>query len=166
MDKRLNKPRIVLADDNPTALRQIVALLAAEFDVVAAAENGQVALDYIRQHRPDVVVLDLRMPLLNGMEVMRELKKIAPGAAVVICSGETDPEIIEGCQQAGALGYVVKDIRGSRFSCSRAGCCTWRAFSIVLEILRPHTICKSSTLREGTLKITSTPSKGMLFKFL
>lgn len=108
MDKRLNKPRVIIADDNPAALRQLVGLLAAEFDVVATAENGRAAVENIRQYRPDIVVLDLQMPLLGGIEVTQELKNIAPGAAVVICSVETDPEVVQACHQAGALGYVVK----------------------------------------------------------
>jgi DNA-binding NarL/FixJ family response regulator len=86
----------------------LVGLLAAEFDVVATAENGQAAVENIRQYRPDIVVLDLQMPLLSGIEVTQELKNIAPGAAVVICSVETDPEVVQACHQAGALGYVVK----------------------------------------------------------
>ncbi len=108
MDNRLNKPRVIIADDNPAALRQLVGLLAAEFDVVATAENGQAAVEIIRQYEPHIVVLDLQMPLLSGIKVTQELKNIAPGAAVVICSVETDPEVVQACQQAGALGYVVK----------------------------------------------------------
>ena len=108
MDNRLNKPRVIIADDNPAALRQLVGLLAAEFDVVATAENGQAAVEIIRQYEPHIVVLDLQMPLLRGIKVTQELKNIAPGAAVVICSVETDPEVVQACQQAGALGYVVK----------------------------------------------------------
>jgi len=108
LDNRLNKPRVIIADDNPAALRQLVGLLAAEFDVVATAENGQAALEIIRQYEPHIVVLDLQMPLLSGIKVTQELKNIAPGAAVVICSVETDPEVVQACQQAGALGYVVK----------------------------------------------------------
>ena len=104
----VNKLRVIVADDNPAVLRQLVGLLGAEFDVVATAENGQAALEHIRQYRPDIVVLDLQMPLLNGIEVTRKLKAIAPAAAVVICSVETDPEVVQACQQAGALGYVVK----------------------------------------------------------
>jgi len=108
LDNRLNKPRVIIADDNPAALRQLVGLLAAEFDVVATAENGQAAVEIIRQYEPHIVVLDLQMPLLSGIKVTQELKNIAPGAAVVICSVETDPEVVQACQQAGALGYVVK----------------------------------------------------------
>ena len=104
----MSKIRILLAEDNPAVLRELVNLLVTEFDVVATAENGQLALEHIRQDRPDVVVLDLEMPILNGIEVTGELNKVAPRPAVVICSVETDPEIVEAARKAGALGYVFK----------------------------------------------------------
>jgi len=107
-DVRLNKLRVVIADDNPSVLRQLVQLLNVAFDVVATAENGLLALKHIRQRRPDVAVLDLRMPILDGMEVARQIKESGPTPAIVICSVEADPEIVEAAQQAGALGYVLK----------------------------------------------------------
>ena len=102
------KLKVVVVDDNPEVLRLLVSLLEAEFNVVSTAENGQLALECIRRYKPEIVVLDLGMPLLNGIEVTRELKKLGPNPAVVICSVEQDPEIIEAAQQAGALGYVFK----------------------------------------------------------
>jgi len=102
------KLKVVVADDNPAVLRELVSLLEAEFDVVSTAENGQLAFEYARRNEPDIVVLDLEMPLLNGIEVTRKLRKLGRTPAVVICSVESDPEIIEAAQQAGALGYVFK----------------------------------------------------------
>lgn len=102
------KLKVVVADDNPAVLRELVSLLDAEFDVVSTAENGQLAFEYARRNEPDIVVLDLEMPLLNGIEVTRKLRKLGRTPAVVICSVESDPEIIEAAQQAGALGYVFK----------------------------------------------------------
>ena len=100
--------RVVVVDDSPPVLRQLIYLLGVEFDVVGSAEEGQMALDVIQNTRPDVVVLDLEMPLRNGIEVTRELRKLGPSPVVVICSVDTDPEIIEAALQAGALGYVSK----------------------------------------------------------
>lgn len=102
------KPRIFVADDNPAFLREVTSLLAAEFDVVATAADSRSALDLIRRYKPDLVVLDLGMPILNGMEVIRELAMSSSSPPVVICSVETDPEIVEGARQAGALAYVFK----------------------------------------------------------
>ena len=102
------KLKVVVADDNAGALRHMMKLLETEFDIAATAENGQTALDCIRRLQPDVVVLDLKMPILDGIEVSRELGKIIPRPAIVICSIEDDPEIIGVALQAGALGYVLK----------------------------------------------------------
>jgi DNA-binding NarL/FixJ family response regulator len=102
------KLKVVVADDNPAVLRELVTLLEAEFDVVATAENGQLVLESARRYQPDIVVLDLQMPLLNGVEVTTELRKLGPVPAVVICSVENDPEIVQAARQAGVLGYVFK----------------------------------------------------------
>ena len=100
--------KVVVADDNPLVLRELNSLLATEFTVVASAENGGLALECSRRYQPDIIVLDLEMPVLNGIEVTRKLRKLGPTPAVVICSVESDPEIIKAAQQAGALGYVFK----------------------------------------------------------
>jgi len=102
------KLRIVVADDNTAFLAKIVSVLAAEFEVVATAADGRSALECIRLYRPNVVVLDLEMPGLNGLEVTRGLAESPSSPAVVICSVENDPEIVEAARQAGALGYVFK----------------------------------------------------------
>ena len=98
--------RIIVADDNPAFLRELISLLTAEFEVVATAADGKSALELIRRYKPDLVVLDLGMPILNGIELTRGLAKHSP--PVVICSVETDPEIVEAARQVGALGYVFK----------------------------------------------------------
>jgi DNA-binding NarL/FixJ family response regulator len=102
------KLRLAVADDNADFLSELISVLETEFDVVVTATDGKSALENIRRRSPDVVVLDLEMPLLNGIEVARELSKHNPRPAVVICSVEYDPEIIEAAREAGALGYVFK----------------------------------------------------------
>ena len=102
------KLRIVVADDNANFLSELISVLETEFDVVATAKDGKSALESIHRYCPDVVVLDLEMPVLNGIEVARELSKHDPRPAVVICSVESDPDIIEAAREAGALGYVFK----------------------------------------------------------
>jgi DNA-binding NarL/FixJ family response regulator len=104
----LARLRIIVADDTPAFLRELTSLLEAEFDVVATAADGKSALELIRRYKPDVVVLDLGMPVLSGLEVTRELAKSSFGPPVVICSVETDPEVVEAAQQAGAIAYVFK----------------------------------------------------------
>ena len=102
------KLRVVVADDNANFLSELISVLETEFDVVATATDGKSALESIRNCCPDVVVLDLEMPLLNGIEVTRELSEHSPRPAVVICSVDSDPDFIEAAREAGALGYVFK----------------------------------------------------------
>src|ERR1700758_821915 len=102
------KLHIVVVDDNPAFLAKLVSVLATEFEVVATALDGTSALERIRLYQPNVVVLDLAMPDFNGIEVTKKLTKHPPSPAVVICSMEDDPEIVEAARRAGALGYVFK----------------------------------------------------------
>jgi len=102
------KLRIVVADDNPAFLAKLVSVLATEFEVVDTSADGKSALECIRLWQPNVVVLDLEMPGINGIEVAKELIKSPSSPAVVICSVENDPEIVEAARRARALGYVFK----------------------------------------------------------
>jgi DNA-binding NarL/FixJ family response regulator len=102
------KLRIVIADDSLLFLRQFASLLQNEFDIVAALTDGGLALEAIRSLRPDLAVLDLRMPDLDGIQLTKRLKEESHSPAVVICSVEDDEEFVKAAQHAGALGYVFK----------------------------------------------------------
>ena len=102
------KLRIVVADDSPSFLEKLVSILEIEFDVVQTASDGKSSLEIIVNCQPDVVVIDLEMPGLNGIEITRELMKYNPRPAIVICSVEHDVEVVEAALNAGALGYVFK----------------------------------------------------------
>jgi len=104
----LTKPSLIVADDSPHFLQKLVAVLAVEFDVVAIAADGRTVLDLVSRHKPDLVVLDLHMPGLNGIELTRQLGKTFPSLPVVICSLETDPDVIDAARRAGAAEYVSK----------------------------------------------------------
>jgi two-component system, NarL family, response regulator DesR len=102
------KLRILVADDNALFLDKIASMLEVEFDIVAKVADGRAAVEAARKYNPDVAVIDLEMPLLNGIEVAQELAKGQPSPRVLICSVETDPEIVDASLHAGALGYVFK----------------------------------------------------------
>jgi DNA-binding NarL/FixJ family response regulator len=102
------KLRVVLADDNPKFLVELISILSSEFDIVATAADGSSALECILRWQPDVAVLDLRMPTLNGLEITRKVKSAPSATAIVICSIESDGDIVEAVRQAGALSYVFK----------------------------------------------------------
>ena len=102
------RPRLLVADDHSAFLKKLVLLLTTEFEVVATAADGTSALDLIRRYVPDLAVLDLDMPGLNGIEVTLELAKSSKDPPVLICSIITDPDVVEAARQAGALAYIFK----------------------------------------------------------
>jgi DNA-binding NarL/FixJ family response regulator len=102
------KLRVIVADDNERVLLTLVAVLSPNFEVIATATDGRSALEQIRDLQPAVAVLDLNMPELNGIEVTKEIIRQHLSSSVVICSIESDPELIAAAQDSGALGYVVK----------------------------------------------------------
>jgi DNA-binding NarL/FixJ family response regulator len=102
------KLRILAADDNALFLQKMISILKIDFDVVASAADGQAAVECIRDSRPDIAVLDLEMPLLNGIAVARELISQGLNSKVIICSVETDAEIVNAALELGVMGYVFK----------------------------------------------------------
>jgi DNA-binding NarL/FixJ family response regulator len=104
----MTRSRVVLADDLAPVLMEVAALLKESFDVVGVASNGRAALEATIRLKPELVVLDISMPGLSGIEVARELKKRANGPKIVFLTVHEDPAILEVCQAAGGLGYVIK----------------------------------------------------------
>ncbi|HET7535093.1 MAG TPA: response regulator transcription factor, partial [Candidatus Didemnitutus sp.] len=102
--------RVLLADDH-TVLRQgLRALLAAEPDIEIAgeAETGRNAIQLARKLRPDVIVMDIAMPLLNGLQATRQLTSELPATRVIVLSSYNDDEYVERLTEAGAVGYLIK----------------------------------------------------------
>lgn len=108
LDVVMMKLRLILADDNPSVLAKLKSLLGSEYDVLATAPDGKAALEHIRRYRPDVVILDLEMPEMNGLEVTKELSRHLPSPAVLICSVQDDRDIVDAALAAGAAGYITK----------------------------------------------------------
>ena len=104
--------RILLADDQEEVLLVITNLLEAEFDVVGTAENGQRAVELVPVLFPDVVVLDVCMPLLNGIEAATQLRKSGSSSKVVFLTVNEDPDFVDAALSTGAFGYVLKCFAG------------------------------------------------------
>ena len=103
--------RIVLADDHPIVLEGLAQLFAAEpgFDVVARVTNGDEALASVRKHRPDVLILDLRMPGKDGMEVLREMRRAALPTRIVVLTAMDSSDLLQAIR-LGVQGVVLKDM--------------------------------------------------------
>jgi DNA-binding NarL/FixJ family response regulator len=105
------KVRLVMADDHEVTRAGFVSLLAGhpEFDVVGQASDGQEALELCERLRPDIVILDVRMPILNGLGAARLLQQRIPALKVVIFTMDDSPDHLEAAIAAGAAGYLLKD---------------------------------------------------------
>jgi DNA-binding NarL/FixJ family response regulator len=107
----VNKIRILLADDHTILREGIRSLLEDEPDmvVIGEAEEGQAAVRLALQLEPDVVILDIAMPLLNGLEATRQIKHQKPDIKVLILTMHENEEYIRQLLAAGAQGYILKD---------------------------------------------------------
>ena len=105
-----NMVRILLADDHAVVRRGLRALLEArqDFEVCAEASNGREAVELALHHRPDVAVLDISLPIVNGIEATRQIRKEAPGTEVLIFTLHDRENDIRDVLFAGASGYVLK----------------------------------------------------------
>ena len=106
--------RVLLAEDEDLIRVALAALLGLEPDleVVAQAADGRAAVDAVLAHRPDVAVVDLQMPTLNGLEVTAELATALPSCAVVILTGRGRPQHLQRALAAGAKGFLPKGSPG------------------------------------------------------
>ena len=102
------RPRVLLADDHLPFLESVSRLLAAAFDIVAIAGDGRQALDLASRLQPDVVVLDVEMPNLNGFQTLEQLRQDGSESRVVFLTMHRDDEFVAAAINAGAHGYVLK----------------------------------------------------------
>lgn len=102
------KPKVILADDHAIVTEGLRSLLEREFQVVATVDNGRAAIRAVRDFNPAVIVLDISMPQLNGIDTAREIRKFAPKVKIVFLTMHTELPYVQEAFEAGASGYVVK----------------------------------------------------------
>ena len=102
--------RVLLADDEVVVRAGVTAILAAasDIEVVAEAGDGRAAIELARVHRPDVALLDIRMPVLDGLGAAAELRRAVPETAVVMLTTFSEDEYIAGALEIGASGFLLK----------------------------------------------------------
>lgn len=101
--------RVVLADDHLVLRQALRALLQQRgFEVVADEPDGRAAVDAVQRHNPDVAVLDVAMPVLNGVDAAREIARVAPACPVILLSGVDDRRFVREALKVGVKGFVQK----------------------------------------------------------
>jgi DNA-binding NarL/FixJ family response regulator len=103
--------RVVLADDHAVVRRGLAGLLEStdDLEVVGVAKDGSEAVAMVREHRPDVAVMDLQMPVLDGVEATRAIVEAQTGTEVLVLTSFSDHARIDAAIEAGAVGYLLKD---------------------------------------------------------
>jgi DNA-binding NarL/FixJ family response regulator len=103
--------RIVIADDQASVREGLVLLLGLlpDIEVVASAADGRQAIDLVAQHQPDAILLDLHMPVMDGIETTRQITELHPAVAIVVLTTYADDTSILTALQAGARSYLTKD---------------------------------------------------------
>ncbi len=106
-----NPLRILLADDHYMVRNGLVSLINrnTQMRIVAEAENGREAVAAFQQHRPDVILMDLQMPVMSGLEAIIAIRAIDPEARILLLTSFDGDELIQRGLQLGALGYCLKD---------------------------------------------------------
>ena len=103
--------RVVVVDDHPTVRFSISRMLSKQNDITVVGEgaDGEDALNLVKQEQPDILVLDIEMPVMNGIEVAESMNQQDSPTKIIILSNYTDRSLVEELFALGACGYVVKD---------------------------------------------------------
>ncbi|MFT5424658.1 MAG: DNA-binding NarL/FixJ family response regulator [Phycisphaerales bacterium] len=109
----MKKPRVLIADDHRMLLEAFQSLLEPEFEIVAAVSNGRAAVEAGERLRPDIALLDISMPELNGLDAGRLLLERCPGIRVVYMTVNEDPIVAAEAFRLGASGYLLKTAAAS-----------------------------------------------------
>jgi DNA-binding NarL/FixJ family response regulator len=104
----LARPRVLVADDHPEVAKAVCRLLALDYEIVGTVADGSALLEAVQRLEPDVVVLDVNLPGVHGLEACRQLTQMNPAMKVVVFSAMSEPELIEALIAAGASAFVSK----------------------------------------------------------
>ena len=107
------RPRILVADDHTLVADLCKKLLETEYDVVGTVNNGRAMVAAAAELKPDVIVVDIAMPILNGLDAGEQVKAIAPSIKLVYLTVNPDPEVAAEAFRRGATGYLLKTCAGS-----------------------------------------------------
>ena len=115
----MKRLRLLLCDDDSQMLSFLQSVLKPEYTVIGTAEDGQALIAAAQALRPDLVLTDIHMPKLDGIDAVHELRRTLPDCQVIFHTSRTDPEVMAAAFSAGAVGYLVKGSSQSLVSAIR-----------------------------------------------
>lgn len=157
-EDRVEKIRVLLADDHPTFREGLCRLLKEEADleVVAQAGDGEEAVTLASELLPDVAIIDVAMPTLNGIETTRQIKVACPATAVLIVSAYGYESYVLGAIEAGAAGYLMKNVRVSELV---AAVRALHAGETVLNSTAAHKVFSRLAYTRGRVSLKEAPQE-------
>lgn len=108
MDGVMRRPRVLLADDHSLMLAGLRRLVEETCDVVGAVEDGRALVEAVQHLEPDLILLDISMPLLNGIDAARQIRKLRPSTKLIFLTMHTSPSYVTEAFHVGASGYLLK----------------------------------------------------------
>ena len=117
-------PLILITEDDPTTLQVLGSVVPAKFPKVGVlvAENGRVGLELFRSHTPDIVITDINMPLMNGIDMAREIKLLKADTKLIILSAYSDQQYAEKLTEIGVEAFILKPVAFSTLFAVIAKC--------------------------------------------
>lgn len=116
----MDRIRIALADDHPTLLEGLITTLAPDFEIVGAYQNGNAVVEGVKESQPDLVIMDISMPLLSGLEAAGQIRVAAPNTKILFFTMHARPGYEAAAQKAGAHGMVLKSESREKLLCAIA----------------------------------------------
>jgi len=106
------RPRVLLAEDHPAVAKAVCRVLAMDCEVVGMVRDGSALLEAAQRLQPDVIVVDLNLPIVNGLEACRQITQVDPEAKVIVFSAMNDPDVRQRSFEVGASAFVWKGDAG------------------------------------------------------
>lgn len=147
-----NKITVMLADDHPLLRQALRSLLEkqADFEIVAEASDGEAAVNLAQELVPNVVIMDISMPKLNGLEATRQIKVKCPTVAVLVLTVHNDSEHILGILEAGADGYLTKSVFGEE------------VIQAIRSVVAGETVLSAQVLQQLLKHVLRYPTKPLM----
>jgi DNA-binding NarL/FixJ family response regulator len=144
----VKRPRVLLADDHTLFLQGISKLLESEIEVVGTVQDGRALTAAVERLKPDVVLLDIAMPLLNGLDAARSLKKKLPSVKIIFLTMHMNPAYVAEAFRAGGSGYLLK------------GCEVSELVAAIREVLKGHAYVTPLVTKETLDSLLHSGSRG------